>query len=227
MSKEFPIKQSKEVKTKTIKSEKKDVILNKPENKVKTIIGYPPKLRDIPMYDPQTGEPNPHYEKLTGKKNPLAQIREIGASNNGMLVPQNFEPKKINRFLVQFPEALGVEPFLVSEIKLPSIARNKTYGSISISRMLGVIDLDISDLEIKMIDDSVKPKIAVMYSWLQDNTKFDMKVQTLDSKNVVIGLMTLKDCYFTRIDFGSLGYSLDSDVYNYSITISPSSIKVD
>jgi hypothetical protein len=26
----------------------------------------------IPIYDPQTGEPNPHYEELTGKKNSLS-----------------------------------------------------------------------------------------------------------------------------------------------------------
>ena len=185
----------------------------------------PPKLIDIPMYDPQTGEANPHYEKLTGKKNPLAQIREIGSSNNGMLVPSNFEPRKINRFLVRFPEALGIEPFLVSEIKLPIITINKTRA-IGISALLGISDIKTSDLEIKMIDDSVKPKIAVMYSWLKDYTKFDMKIETLDSKNVVIGVMTLKDCHFNRIDFGSLGYSLASDVYNYTITVTPKSINV-
>lgn len=26
---------------------------------------------DIPTHDPQTGELNPYYEELTGKKNPL------------------------------------------------------------------------------------------------------------------------------------------------------------
>lgn len=206
--------------------EKKDLVSKKPVVKTKTILGYPPILIDIPMYDPQTGEPNPDYEKITGKKNPLAQIREIGSSNNGMLVPSNFEPKKTNRFLVRFPETLGIEPFLVSEIKLPAITINKP-------RSIGITSLrifnqtpKISDLEIKLIDDSIKPKIGVMYSWLTDYTKFDMKIETLDPKNVVIDVMTLKGCYFTRIDFGSLGYSLDSDVYNYTITVSPNSISV-
>ena len=76
------------------------------------------------------------------------------------------------------------------------------------------------------ISSNSKPKIAVMYSWLKDYTKFDMKIETLDSKNVVIGVMTLKDCHFNRIDFGSLGYSLASDVYNYTITVTPKSINV-
>ncbi len=188
----------------------------------------PPKLTNVPMYDPQTGEPNPHYEELTGKKNPLVQIREIGASNNGMLTPSNFEPKKTNRFLVRFPEALGIEPFLVSELNLPVVTVNKSRSiGITALAILGVNNIKVSDLEIKMIDDSVKPKIAAMYSWLTDYTKFDMKIETLDPKNVVIGVMKLKDCHFTRIDFGSLGYSLESDIYNYTITISPSSIKVD
>ncbi len=31
---------------------------------------------DIPTHDPRTGELNPHYEELTGKKNPLGELRE-------------------------------------------------------------------------------------------------------------------------------------------------------
>ena len=30
---------------------------------------------DIPTYDPQTGELNPYYEELTGKPNPLVEIK--------------------------------------------------------------------------------------------------------------------------------------------------------
>jgi hypothetical protein len=29
------------------------------------------KKKNIPTHDPQTGELNPHYEELTGEKNPL------------------------------------------------------------------------------------------------------------------------------------------------------------
>ena len=31
---------------------------------------------DVPTHDPQTGELNPHYEELTGKKNPLDSYRD-------------------------------------------------------------------------------------------------------------------------------------------------------
>ena len=31
------------------------------------------KKFEIPTHDPQTGELNPYYEELTGKKNPLSQ----------------------------------------------------------------------------------------------------------------------------------------------------------
>lgn len=34
----------------------------------------------IPIYDPQTGEPNPHYEELTGEKKPLGNKRDKSGS---------------------------------------------------------------------------------------------------------------------------------------------------
>ena len=35
----------------------------------------------VPTHDPYTGELNPHYEEITGKKNPLA-YGSISSSNN-------------------------------------------------------------------------------------------------------------------------------------------------
>ena len=31
----------------------------------------------IPTHDPYTGEPNPHYEELTGKPNPVGKVKII------------------------------------------------------------------------------------------------------------------------------------------------------
>jgi hypothetical protein len=43
------------------------------------------KKNEIPMYDPYTGEANPYYEELTGKKNPLLGKNEddISKTKNG------------------------------------------------------------------------------------------------------------------------------------------------
>ena len=47
---------------------KKESVTQKPVKNNQGIVGpYPPTLTDIPMYDPQTGEPNPNYEKLTSE----------------------------------------------------------------------------------------------------------------------------------------------------------------
>lgn len=37
--------------------------INSPKTEIKT--------REIPLYDPYTGQLNPYYEELTGKPNPL------------------------------------------------------------------------------------------------------------------------------------------------------------
>lgn len=51
-----------------------------------------PKFK-IPEYDPQTGEPNPYYEEMTGNKLPQYNI------NKSEVVPET-EMDKLNRFLL-------------------------------------------------------------------------------------------------------------------------------
>ena len=43
--------------------------------KDKECLGWKTKF-DVPTHDPQTGELNPYYEELTGKKNPLDSYRD-------------------------------------------------------------------------------------------------------------------------------------------------------
>ena len=48
----------------------------------------------IPTHDPQTGEPNPHYEELTGKKNPLVNKRNKSGTKKEEEKPKekNYSP---------------------------------------------------------------------------------------------------------------------------------------
>lgn len=49
------------------------------EKNDKTFMGcdYDSKGNLIPTHDPYTGEPNPHYEELTGKSNPVGKVKII------------------------------------------------------------------------------------------------------------------------------------------------------
>ena len=91
---------------------------------------YKVMKREIPTHDPQTGELNPHYEKLTGKENPFSNpeedlqvqayneyystiqsqyvpfVSEVEEFNHTMGKPNNYEPtipeKKEWQFVYDF-----------------------------------------------------------------------------------------------------------------------------
>lgn len=214
MKKEFPIKPEKNKK-------------KKKNNATKAIMGqYPPKLINIPMYDPQTGEPNPHYEELTGYKNPLEILRKTGKSlEDEMLVTPNFEPVLRNRFLVKFPDSLGVKPFMVREITLPVVSMTRPRRLSVVHLLDSTPLLKISDLVIKLIDSATDPILHKINSIMRDYIKFTMSVETLDPMGVVISEIKLEDCFINRIDYGVFGYSLADNLYNYTISITPNSLK--
>lgn len=196
MKKEFPIKPIKEVKTK-----KKSVVPPKPSiDKGK-----------VPLFDPYTGEPNPKYLELTGEINPLLLNWKKEDFYN---VPQNFEPKLKNRFLVIFPEVLNVKPYYVSEVRLPSTeVKTGLFGQRSYLT---------SSFEIKMIDRVSEPKLGLFHAWFKDYTTFDLSIEQLDAQNIVIQKIELKGCNITQIDCDAMSYnSKDNMTYNYKLTISP------
>ena len=178
------------------------------------------------MYDPQTGEPNPHYEELTGYKNPLEILRKTGKSlEDEMLVTPNFEPVLRNRFLVKFPDSLGIKPFMVREITLPVVSMTRPRRLSVVHLLDSTPLLKISDLEIKLIDSATDPILHKINSIMRDYIKFTMSVETLDPMGVVISEIKLEDCFINRIDYGVFGYSLADNLYNYTISITPNSLK--
>ena len=73
-------------------------------------------MAKIPTHDPQTGELNPYYKELTGKRNPLLPEEEMVIPTFDMrsLVGKNFKFKGRNSFgSVKWSEqgfAWGCEP---------------------------------------------------------------------------------------------------------------------
>ncbi len=218
MKKEFPIKPE------PLKEGKRKPNTKKSKGKqTPPILVVPVPERDVPMYDPQTGEPNPHYEKLTGKKNPLATLRETSMECE-MLVPPNFQPVLRNRFLVKFPESLGIKPFMVTDIDLPIVTVKKTRN-LGFSHLFGSSGIEISDLNVTMMDSINEPKVTQLYSILKDGIRFNMSVETLDPMGVVITELKLLDCLITKIDLGMLGYKMVDNIHKINLTIKPNSIQ--
>ena len=207
MKKEFPIKPIKEGTTKSN--------VKKSNGKGRQAPPPPVIKKDIPLFDPNTGEPNPLYEELTGKPNPLLDTWKKEDFYN---VPQNFEPVLKNRFLVIFPEELNIEPYLVTDIKLPSVSVSKKWGR---------VEFHTSDLELKMVDSVKNPKLPLIHSIFKDYNKFDMAVEQLDAKNISCKRFDLKSCCITRIDCETMGYgNPDNEMYNYRVIITPYSVDI-
>lgn len=190
------------------------------QNKKSKVKQEPPKpiiKKEIPLFDPNTGEPNPLYEELTGKPNPLL---DKWKKEDFFNTPQNFEPKLKNRFLVLFPEVINIKPYMVTEVKLPSMEVKKgIFGSKYFMS---------TQLELTMIDSTDNPRLPVLFSWFKDYTKLDLTIEQLDPRNVIIQKFTFKNCLITTVDCDSMGYSKDdTDLYSYKLKISVDSFNIE
>lgn len=192
------------------------------------------EVNEIPMYDPYTGEPNPHYEELTGKPNPLLPPKRLtidsvaetirkGIEFLGLPIINNkvdVEPTKEfvdvktnNRFLVLFPEKFGINPTYVKSITRPSLV---------IKRKLIGRKLEISPIVIELID-LIKEEFKLnvkLNEILKEDKRFNLTIQTVNPKGLVIEEMELSDCYTSELNFSPLSYS-DDNLSVTTITIKP------
>ena len=148
------------------------------------------------MYDPQTGEPNPYYEKLTGNKNPLLETPK-------MLNPNIREPKLKNRFLVYLPKELGIDVWYVNRINRPTIILKP-------KKFLGLTWYEKTYSEINIeIYDTIGSKNKTLLDYLENQKKFSFCVEELDPTGAVVFRFDLKECYITYLSFGDLDYKLN------------------
>jgi hypothetical protein len=170
------------------------------------------KKKEIPLYDPQTGEPNYQYEKLTGKKNPLIQTDK-------MLIPL-IEPKLENRFLVHFPKDLNIHPWAIREISDINITKKikKIFG-IKIKEEVIIDNIFIKIMELITIN----PRKNIE-DYFINNKIFNVVIEELDPTGAVIGSKELVDCIIKDIKFNDLKY-YESDSMKIMIVIKPKKIK--
>jgi hypothetical protein len=162
---------------------------------------------EVPLYDPQTGEPNPKYEKLTGKKNPLL--------NAPRLLNQSFkEYKQKNRFLVNLPKEFGIDIWDIKFTNRPTIYLTPkkflgiTYGY---KKMYSEINIEINE--------GLQNNNNILLNLLEDNHKFNFEIEEVDPTGIVINKFNLYDCYITYLSFGDLDYK-SNEINNIMLSIS-------
>jgi hypothetical protein len=165
------------------------------------------KKYEVPLYDPQTGEPNPEYEKLTGKKNPLL--------NTPRLLNQSFKEYKLkNRFFVHLPKQFGVDIWDVKFTNRPTI-------SLVPKKFLGITygyKKTYSEINIE-INEGLQNKNNTLLKLLEDKHKFSFEIEELDPTGVVVNKFNFYDCYLTYLSFGDLDYK-SNEINNTILSIS-------
>lgn len=148
-------------------------------------------------------------------------------------VPIEQEPKRVNRFELQFPSELGIDAFIVQTTARPSININKT----EIQYMNGstfVAGRSVwQEMEITFIDTIGPSTTQKVTEWLRLHYesatgrmgyaigyKKNLVLQALDPVGIGVEKWTLVGCQLVSVNYGNHDYSSD-DLQMVTITIQP------
>jgi hypothetical protein len=173
------------------------------------------RKNEIPMYDPQSGEPNPHYEELTGNKNPLLEQK------NDLLtkMPFPYEPKRKNLWVLNLPEEMGINTWVVHKTNRPSfkIKEKKILGFTYSKKIVW------SEITIEFYDPIGPSTSQVLMRDFNVLKPFDYTLEMLDPTGVVIEKWSLNGCKLKSIDFCEITYENDGLV-NIKMVLKPKNV---
>ncbi len=187
------------------------------------------KKKEIPLYDPYTGEANPYYEQLTGKKNPLTQgksvldgpvnVKEERLKN---LVPVNVEYGRKNRFLINLPKEIGIQPFLINKISGPKIKHDyvKIFGIKTPIKKYSVEDVEIN-FKIQIFSDV----LSKLQTIALEGNSISFSVDILDAAAAPYQTWEYSDCLIKEINVEELSYN-SGDFMNCTLKLEVGDYKI-
>lgn len=112
-----------------------------------------------------------------------------------LLKNEKLTVKTVNRYMVEFPESIGIPYYVVTSCTMPKVIED------------GVIELQTT---YPLIEDNT----AYKYNRNPENAskKFDIKYKFLDEIGNVIGSFTLHGCTIEKISNSSLSYNENGKV---------------
>lgn len=148
-------------------------------------------------------------------------------------VPFDYEPKRENRFFLEFPSELGIEVWTISSFKKPSLRINSVEipylnAKYYVSGQYNWDEMDITLIDI--IGPSTSQKVM---EWVRlhaesmtarmgynSGASKDLVLKVLDPTGVPVEQWKIERCIITSVDFGN--QSQDSDeVSKITITVQP------
>jgi hypothetical protein len=134
-----------------------------------------------------------------------------------------YEPKRMNRFLITFPEHFNIPQWVVFDTSRPNmiIKSKKILGfelfkKIIWADMLITMSDPIGPSTSQSLMDLIHKSLYEKKQIIKD--KFKLKLEMLDPTGVVVEKWDLSDCEFKSIDFGKLSYQND-DIVKITLVI--------
>lgn len=148
-------------------------------------------------------------------------------------IPFDYEPKRENRFYIEFPTELGIASFLVQEVKRPTMKiaatpiqwMNTTYF---VSGKYSWDEMDITFIDVigPSTSQQVMEWVRLHYESVSGRGGYAQAYQKtlilkqLDPTGIEIDKWTLEFCQITSVDFGKNTYDSD-DWQHITLTIQP------
>lgn len=148
-------------------------------------------------------------------------------------VPINWEPKRNNRFYLEFPTEIGVEVWKIREVKRPSMEINSVEVPYMNERNYVAGRYKWNPIEIKLIDPIAPSTSTQVMEWVRLHAesltgrmgyaigyKKDLILKATDPSGVEIEKWLLEQCMITNVDFGNNAQD-DDELQMVDITVQP------
>ena len=150
-----------------------------------------------------------------------------------MKMPLPYEPKRQNRFILRFKDAMGINEWFVESTARPKIDITPTEIKFLNTSTYVAGQFKWNSITVKFRDPIGPSAAQALMEWVRLHAesvtgrmgyaagyKQDIDLELLDPTGVVIEKWILQGCILTSVDFGQLGYGQDSLV-DITATIQP------
>jgi hypothetical protein len=150
-----------------------------------------------------------------------------------MRMPTQYEPKRKNRFIVTFPDFLGINSWYVESASRPSIDISKKEIKFLNTETYVSGQFKWNEITIKFRDPIGPSASQAVMEWVRLHAesvtgrmgyaagyKQQIILEMLDPTGVAVEKWILEGCLITKASFGDVGYSGD-DLAMVDLTIQP------
>jgi hypothetical protein len=148
-------------------------------------------------------------------------------------IPFDYEPKRVNRFVAEFADELGIEVWKVQKFKRPSMKINSVPIKYMNQQNYVAGSFSWDEMQITLLDPIGPSTSQEVMEWIRLHAesltgrmgyaagyKKDILLKSLDPSGIVVEKWTLEQCQIVSADFGENSHEEDG-LTNIQLTIQP------